>query len=426
MDTQHIFVGGIFLPEQMDEIRRDTVAAMQNAADALQKALLKGLSQGGRTKLAVVNLPFVGPYPHLYRRRWFPSLRTTIFNGVEVHGMGFCNTPFTGAFTRFLGAFSGLRKARGSARSVVFVYSAHLPFVLASFAFKCLHDDVKLCLIVPDLPEFMGEYAGTYRLLMSMQSAIFGVLARKADYHVLVTRFMAERLRIEAFRHVVVEGIFDPDGIGSRRMDVPADGARRIVLYSGTLARRYGILDLLAAFERMKDADIRLWICGFGDSSDAVVALARRDRRVRFFGELPREEVAGLQARAHVLVNPRPPGAEFTRYSFPSKTMEYLGTGRPVVMHALPGVPGEYLPYLITPPTPDGDGLERALRRAIDLSDVELDALGRAGRDFVLRNKTPELQAAAILELVGSRVQVAASTPLRRGDATGRAAVTAP
>lgn len=422
MDTKYIFLGGIFLPEQVEQVRRDTVTAMQNAADALQKALLKGLSQGGRTKLAVVNLPFVGSYPRFYRRWCFPSLRTTIFTGVEVHGIGFCTLPVLTAVTRSWGAFSGLQSAKGSARSVVLVYSANLPSILASFVFKCLHDDVTLCLIVPDLPEFMGESRWPYRLVKLVESQIFRVLARKADYHVLLTRFMADRLRIEAFRYIVVEGIFDPDGIAIRHIDVPADGARRIVLYSGTLARRYGVLDLLAAFERMKDADLRLWICGSGDSSEAVVALARRDRRVRFFGELPREEVAGLQARAHVLVNPRPPGAEFTRYSFPSKTMEYLGAGRPVVMHALPGLPGDYLPHLITAPTPDGDGLERALRRAIHMSDGELDELGRAGRDFVLRNKTPEIQAAAILELVGSRVVRAASggrgTPRRASRAT--------
>ena len=41
-------------------------------------------------------------------------------------------------------------------------------------------------------------------------------------------------------------------------------------------------------------------------------------------------------------MNPRSADAEYTKYSFPSKTIEYLATGVPVVMNRLPGIPEEY------------------------------------------------------------------------------------
>ena len=38
-------------------------------------------------------------------------------------------------------------------------------------------------------------------------------------------------------------------------------------------------------------------------------------------------------------VNPRQNNEEFTKYSFPSKTMEYLASGVPVVAYKLDGIP---------------------------------------------------------------------------------------
>lgn len=178
MNINYVFLGGMYLPEQMEQIQRDTVWGMQNAADALQKALLKGLSQRGRTELAAVNLPFVGSYPRLYRRPSFPALRTTIFTGVDVYGIGFCNVRVVRLVARLWGAFSGLRTAKGAGRAVAFVYSANLPFIMAAFVFKWLHDDVTQCLIVPDLPEFMDEGGWQYRLAKSVESAVLRVPAR--------------------------------------------------------------------------------------------------------------------------------------------------------------------------------------------------------------------------------------------------------
>mgnify|MGYP003303651866 CR=1 FL=1 len=43
-----------------------------------------------------------------------------------------------------------------------------------------------------------------------------------------------------------------------------------------------------------------------------------------FTGKIDRSQVLALQRSATVLVNPRRNNEEYTKYSFPSKTMEYL------------------------------------------------------------------------------------------------------
>jgi glycosyltransferase involved in cell wall biosynthesis len=209
---------------------------------------------------------------------------------------------------------------------------------------------------------------------------------------------MGERLGVPPGRRVVVEGIFDP--ADDPVVDVPTEPGSDgfVVLYTGTLAARYGIVDLLKAFSALDRPDAVLWICGEGDARDQVEAMVRRDPRVRYFGQVPRARALALQRQASVLVNPRRPEGEFTKYSFPSKTMEYLASGRPIIMHDLPGIPPEYRDHLILPPTPDNDGLAAALREAASRPFDSLRDRGAAGRAFVLAQKSPQAQVARILD----------------------------
>ena len=90
----------------------------------------------------------------------------------------------------------------------------------------------------------------------------------------------------------------------------------------------------------------QLWICGNGDAKDVVEELAKKDSRIKYYGLIPRDEVLKLQQEADLLINPRFSTDEYTLYSFPSKTIEYMLSSTPVLMHRLPGIPDEYEPYI--------------------------------------------------------------------------------
>jgi glycosyltransferase involved in cell wall biosynthesis len=228
----------------------------------------------------------------------------------------------------------------------------------------------------------------------------FYSLAKRIDCFVLLTRFMAERLGVDERHYVVVEGI------AAELLDDPVieEGARDkrcVFLYSGTLAARYGVMTLIEAFSRLPvTIAAELWICGDGDSRNRIQEAARNDARISYLGQLSRSEVRQLQRRATVLVNPRPAAGEYTRYSFPSKTLEYMVSGRPVLMYRLPGVPDEYFEYVICPKSNDVDGLATALRDLSEMTPGELDAIGATGREFALREKNAAAQCRKVLDLL--------------------------
>lgn len=399
MNSQIVFLGGIFLENQMSAIETRSIGVVQNAADVLQKAFLRGISRVFLSELTLVNLPFINSYPRGYHDIYFPGGGEATFEKFRVISKGWINLEIARIFFRVVAAFSGLKRALAGRPGVIVLYSAHLPFLAASILAKKIHG-AKTCLILPDFPEFMGEGGALYKLVKWCESRVFYFLAKRIDYFVVLTPFMADRLGIESSRFCVIEGMAYID---TNRLDSAAlmpRGSRRIFLYTGTLAARYGIRDLLSAFSLLEDENAELWICGDGDSREAVQDLAARDGRLTYFGQVSRQRAVELQQQAHVLVNPRPPNDEYTKYSFPSKTIEYLAAARPIIMHQLPGMSAEYIPYMIVPDTADVTGLLSALRRAAGMSIESLQEMGEKGRKFVRREKSPEKQCEKILRML--------------------------
>lgn len=87
-------------------------------------------------------------------------------------------------------------------------------------------------------------------------------------------------------------------------------------------------------------------------------------------------------------MNPRQNNEEFTKYSFPSKTMEYLSSGIPVVAYKLDGIPDEYDQYIQYVADDSIESLKKKLVEVCEMTREERQELGNIGRNFVLMKKT--------------------------------------
>ena len=101
-------------------------------------------------------------------------------------------------------------------------------------------------------------------------------------------------------------------------------------------------------------------------------AIAREDERVFYGGMLLNTEIVAKEQEATLLVNPRPTQEEFVKYSFPSKTMEYMASGTPVMTTVLPGMPREYHPHVFLLRDETAVGIAASLKEVLALSDAEL------------------------------------------------------
>ena len=109
------------------------------------------------------------------------------------------------------------------------------------------------------------------------------------------------------------------------------------------------------------------------------------------------------ELKATLLVNPRFTTEKLTRYSFPSKNMEYMASGTPLLTTNLPGMPNEYHNYVFLFREETVDGYADAIRRVLTYSDWELQDFGRKASQFVLQNKNNVQQGLRVLNFINDR-----------------------
>ena len=395
-----IFIGGLFPEKLKADIEKKSKGTIDYAADTLQKALIKGLDFF-TTQLKIINLPFLSIYPFYsdFRLKSFHFSHNDLANDINV---GFLNLPIIKKVSRYLKTKAELFRSIKKGNEIILIYSLHTPFIKAAVDLKSKYPSIKVCVIVPDLMQFTSEESRwrPLRYINSKEQFLLERLLEKVDSFVVLSDFMYKPLRIGKRPWTRVEGIFIDAAVDR----LENKESLKTVLYSGTLAKRYGILELLDAFAELKDEGYRLWICGNGDCREELIRRANTDRRIIYWGQLPREKVLQLQKRAMVLVNPRTSKGEFTKYSFPSKIMEYLGSGTPTILHRLPGVPDEYYQYVFVPDNETSEALKRSIMEVCKKSNMELQRFGDLAKKFVKDYKTPYVQCEKVYKMISDSI----------------------
>ena len=137
-----------------------------------------------------------------------------------------------------------------------------------------------------------------------------------------------------------------------------------------------------------------------------ITEAAEKDPRIIYKGMLPREEVLFLQQQSTVLINPRKPNGGITKYSFPSKTVEYLSSGTPMIGYKLEGIPEEYFNYYYTIDSLSEEDLVHTLDAVLSLPQDELDKKAHSAYKFIMENKTAEKQVKKIIDFIKSRIDL--------------------
>ena len=248
--------------------------------------------------------------------------------------------------------------------------------------------------IVTDLPDML-EGSGFSKKLANF-------VIRHCTHYVLLTQAMNDYLNRKGKPYVILEGHSDIT-MERRKPAMEQKASPRVCLYAGGVSKQYGLSNLVEGFRKADLPNARLEIYGPGDYVPELSQIAKEDSRVFYGGMLLSSEVVEKEMAATLLVNPRPTGEEYVKYSFPSKTMEYMSTGTPVLTTVLPGMPREYYPYVYLLEDESADGIASKLRETFALSDDVLFQKGCAAREFVLKEKNNVRQAGRILSMLEAK-----------------------
>lgn len=391
-----IFLGGLFPDEIKHEIESNSIGVIQNAANVFQWNLVSGLSN--LCQLTLVNLIFIGSYPLRYNKLFVRNSPINYPKNIRGYNVGFSNFMVFKFISRYFQAKKKLKVEVNYDTQAIIIYSVHTPFIKAALDIKNKYCNVSICLIVPDLPIYMSQNKSyTYTFLKRIENNYLNKLIKKVDSFVVLTDSMVDYLNIGNRKWIRIEGIYDDFNLSLPHIQKEKN---KTILYTGTLDAAYGIIHLLKAFSHLSNQNYRLWICGEGNAKREVIQYISNDNRVTYFGQLTRVRVLELQRRATVLVNPRLPSEEFTKYSFPSKIIEYLSSGTPSVMYKLKGIPFEYYSYFISPEDEACVSLANTLFKICELDHETLNEIGTRAQKFIIQNKNRDVQCKKILNML--------------------------
>lgn len=257
----------------------------------------------------------------------------------------------------------------------------------AAIAARILHR--KVIGIITDFPEQVSGKNDSHSKL------IWKLVNLCTDY-VVLTEQMKERLNHKKTA-IVLEGHVDSD------MELVVNTLagkyeKKVCIYAGMLHRKYGIEKLVKAFIAADVKNAELHIYGDGDYAEELKALNHDS--VLYLGIVPNDIVINEELKATLLINPRPTNEEFTKYSFPSKNLEYMVSGTPLLTTKLPGMPVEYYNFVYCFDDETIEGMTSKLKNILNKDVVELHEKGKEARTFVFINKTEISQAKKIIDII--------------------------
>lgn len=213
--------------------------------------------------------------------------------------------------------------------------------------------------------------------------------------YILFSKHMNELINVKHKPYVVMEGIYNPEGINLEPVE-----KKRAVMYAGSLFSQYGINLFLDAFSLIEDPSLELWIFGNGELAEKIKLLSQKDKRIKYMGFKTRSEVFGYEKQASLLINTRFSNDVYTKMSFPSKTLEYMVSATPFLTTKIGGIPQEYYPYLYLVNDETPVGVKNSILNILNKSENERTQFGLNAREFVLKNKNAKVQVEKIYSFI--------------------------
>lgn len=280
---------------------------------------------------------------------------------------------------------------------VVFAYEMHFPFLFCLYKIKKINPNIKTILICPDLSMYMdlnSKNKSFKTFLKKVESKITNILLKNVDGYILFTEQMQCYFEKYKKQNIIIEGVYKD------KYSLEKVKKEKFIMHAGSLQFNVGIEELIDAFEQISDKEMELWFFGSGVMDEYIKNKAKNNFKIKHMGFIDPKELFEYEKKATLLVNVRNPQEEYTKYSFPSKTFEYLASGTPFLSTDLSGIPKEYKEYIFLIKNNDVESIKVGLDYVLSLSEYERSSYGQKAREFVIKNKNKMIQSRKIIDFI--------------------------
>lgn len=392
----YLFLGSFYFSEEEDKLEELSKCGLQNSIVNFQNNMLSGLREFMQPDdtLYIINHFPLGTYPKQARCFFLNGEKRRNYQRLSLVNIHVVKQIWYNHQAKVL-IREWVKSLKGEEGKII-MYDLLRPYLKSLSSLNAAN--IKKYTIIADLPNEFG-YNKNEHGLKALVKKHLGYqnmkMVSKLDCFGLLTKQMAGPLHLENRNCLVIEGFSNEN-----RFYRPLEIDSYVILYTGLISVEYNIDGLLSAFSMLKEKHFQLWICGPGPSIDLVKEYSERDSRIKYKGCLPQSKIAELQSHASILINPRLNVGEFTKYSFPSKIIEYMSTARPVIAYRLSGIPEDYYKYLIAPDDNSPECLSQLMKKVLDYPTDKKRLIGLSGRQFVIERTNPKKQMQKLLNLI--------------------------
>ncbi len=372
-------------------------------AQKYHRLLIEGLAGGIDGKLTSISA-----FP--VNRQWTKKFRfdreEETVNGVHYVYGSFLNANFLRQWTRKKEAKREIKRLYRENPDCVIICDV-LNHSIASAARSCgKRYGIPVVGIVTDVP---GHSSGARRKTLSFVNRMiskYGSLyaekdLKKYDAYLLLTDEMNSVVNLRKKPYIVIEGHCDAN-MEQISNNLEEKNSPKVAIYAGGIHKEFGIERMVNAFLKGRFEGWELHIYGDGNYQNDLRKVADEHGNVKYFGVQPNKFIVEQQLKASLLLNPRLTDAEYVKYSFPSKTMECMASGTPLLTTRLPGMPKEYYPYVYFFENESEDGMVEAFRNVFSKTSEELHNDGLKAKTFVMEQKSNYMQAKKFIAFIKS------------------------
>lgn len=397
-----IFCSSIFDMTQYEKLREKSKLPLGLADHNLNDNLIKGMDTNLINPVRLVNnvqIPNYPSYPKIlfHRQLWHHKENSNDVN------CGFINLPIIKHLSRAYCTYKEIEKAIKEEKGddlYLFSYDLHFGISFAITRIIKKYPNLKTCLFMPDIPSAVLESssAGNIHLKDRIRAKLKSSSVNAFKSYVFITEQMAEVIPVKGKKYTIVEGVYND----SQSPLQDSNEKNKIILYTGQINPVYGLGDLVEAYIRIaeKSNNYELWLCGSGPMVGEITRLSKQYPGIKYFGYCNPKEIQEKQSKATVLINPRKNTGEYTKFSFPSKTMEYLASGRPMIGYKLDGIPNEYDPYICYVKDNSIEALMQKIEEVCSWPESVRKEKGQQARQFIMQYKTPKKQCEKIIKML--------------------------
>lgn len=313
-----------------------------------------------------------------------------------------CNLPVLKQIVRRFDGRRALKKwlKHNQGQECAVLTYAIPPFLVKDIIKLSRKYNVKCFAIITDLPRDMYMNENHSWLISKIKQLYLHQAIRyqgEYDAYVYLTKEMSEVINHQK-PYIVVEGVADVRF--AKEPDIKEKVAPAAIMYAGMLHKKYGVLNLIEAFCKLKKDDVELWLFGDGSCVREIEEYCMLNDKIKYFGNTTRDKVLEYERKATLLINVRDPEDAFTKYSFPSKTIEYMLSGTPMLTTRLQGIPEEYFEYLFTLSDVSVEAITIKLKEILGYSQGDLCGLGKRAQEFIIQNKKSSDIARKIIQFI--------------------------